>query len=139
MKIKSAKAEWFGDFRTGEGTITSGDFEAGYNFASVVGEAPGTSPTQVLGAALAGCYSGALTAALAKDKYSPKHVLTNADVHLEPNGAGFKVARIHLDAVAEVPDIEEAVFQEYAERVKKTCPVSEALAAIEITLDARLV
>jgi osmotically inducible protein OsmC len=37
-----------------------------------------------------------------------------------------------------VPGIDEAAFQQQAEGAKKNCPVSKALASVEITLNARL-
>ena len=39
---------------------------------------------------------------------------------------------------AEVPGIDDAAFQEQARQAKEGCPVSKALAATEITLEARL-
>jgi osmotically inducible protein OsmC len=40
---------------------------------------------------------------------------------------------------AEIPNIDNAKFQELAEGAKKGCPVSKALAATPITLKATLV
>jgi osmotically inducible protein OsmC len=37
-----------------------------------------------------------------------------------------------------VPGIDEKTFAEHAEATKLGCPVSKALAGVEITLDARL-
>ena len=59
--------------------------------------------------------------------------------HLEKVGEGFQITRIHLTTEAEVPGIDEAEFQETAEGAKKNCPVSQALAGVEIVLDAKLV
>ncbi|HEY6292502.1 MAG TPA: OsmC family peroxiredoxin, partial [Terriglobia bacterium] len=44
-----------------------------------------------------------------------------------------------LKVDAEVPGIDAAQFQEFAEGAKKNCPVSKALAATPITLQAALV
>jgi len=54
-------------------------------------------------------------------------------------GDGFKITKIHLDTEAKVPGIDEKTFQEQGEAAKKGCPVSQALAGVEISLDAKLV
>ena len=60
-------------------------------------------------------------------------------VHLEQVGGGFKITRIQLDTEAEVARLDANAFREHAETAKKTCPVSMALAGVEISLNARLV
>jgi osmotically inducible protein OsmC len=65
-------------------------------------------------------------------------VHTTAKVHLEPVEGGFGITKIELVCEAEVPGIDAAAFKEQAEAAKKGCPVSKALAATPITLDARL-
>ena len=47
-------------------------------------------------------------------------------------------ARDDAAVVGTVPDIDEAKFQELAEKAKVNCPVSKALGAIDITLEAKL-
>ena len=64
---------------------------------------------------------------------------TTADVHLVKTEAGFAIPRIELRTEAEVPGIDAARFQEIAAGAKAGCPVSKALAGVEISLDARLV
>ena len=61
----------------------------------------------------------------------PAYALTVAD-------GGFKINRIDLLANASVDGIGEEEFQRIAEATKQGCPVSKALAAVDITLDARL-
>lgn len=80
----------------------------------------------------------ALSAGLRKAGFSPKSVETKATVHLGPVEGGFGITKIELETVAEVPDIDDAKFQELAGEAKKGCPISKALAATEITLSARL-
>jgi osmotically inducible protein OsmC len=141
MAIRTARAEWTGDFRSGLGTIRpgSGAFEADYSFASIFRDGPGTNPIEILGASLAGCFTGALAAGLVKEGYAPKRICTDAEVHLVPDGKGFTIGRIHLHARTEVTGIDEAAFVECAELAKRTCPVAQALIAVEITLQAELV
>jgi osmotically inducible protein OsmC len=80
----------------------------------------------------------ALSAGLGKAGFSPKSVETKATVHLNPVEGGFGITKIELETEAEVPDIDDAKFQEIADGAKKGCPVSKALAATEITLNAKL-
>jgi osmotically inducible protein OsmC len=54
-------------------------------------------------------------------------------------GEGFKITRIELKTEGEVPGIDEAAFLEHAEGAKANCPVSQALAGVDISLDAKLV
>jgi len=48
-------------------------------------------------------------------------------------------AAMTADTEGEVPGIDEKTFQELAEGAKKGCPVSKALASVNIELKAKLV
>jgi lipoyl-dependent peroxiredoxin len=141
MPVRSAEAVWEGDLQTGKGTMRfgSGAFEGQYSFASRFEEGVGTNPEELIAAAHAGCFSMALSAALARAGNTPKRVETTARVRLEKVGEGFSITRSDLVCEADVPGIDEATFQETAEGAKKTCIVSRALGALEITLEAKLV
>jgi osmotically inducible protein OsmC len=80
----------------------------------------------------------AFSAGLERAGHTPNSVETVATVHLSPADGGFKISRIDLVTSADVPGIEEGAFQEAAQAAKAGCPVSKALAAVEITLDASL-
>ena len=71
-------------------------------------------------------------------KTNPEKVETTAKVHLNKVESGFKIETIVLDMEAKVADIDEAKFQELAETAKKGCPVSQALASVNIELNAKL-
>ncbi|MFN2239063.1 MAG: OsmC family protein [Thermoanaerobaculia bacterium] len=60
-------------------------------------------------------------------------------MHLEKVGEGFGITRIELSCEAEIPGMDDAAFQKAADGAKKNCPVSKALAGVEISLDAKLV
>jgi osmotically inducible protein OsmC len=141
MPVRKANAVWEGNLKVGQGKVAlgSGAFEGRYSFGSRFEEAGGTNPEELIGAAHAGCFSMALTAGLGRSGFNPKRVATSAKVHLEKVGEGFKITRIELDNESEVPGIDEAAFQEHAKKAKEGCPVSQALAGVEITLNARLV
>jgi osmotically inducible protein OsmC len=141
MPVRSASAVWNGSLKEGNGTMkmASGAYEGAYSFGSRFQEDPGTNPEELIAAAHAGCFSMALSAGLGKAGHEVTRVATTAKAHLEKVGDGFQITRIHLTTEAEVPGIEEAEFKEQAEGAKKNCPVSQALAGVEIVLDAKLV
>lgn len=141
MATRNGSAVWEGTLKEGKGTVKlgSGAFEGQYSFASRFEEGTGTNPEELIGAAHAGCFSMALAAGLTKAGFSPKRVATTAKVHLGQSGGGFKITLIELETEAEIPGIDEQGFQEQAEAAKKNCPVSQALAATDITLSAKLV
>jgi osmotically inducible protein OsmC len=140
MAIRKAEAVWEGNLREGRGNVKlgSGAFEGAYSYTSRFEEGAGTNPEELIGAAHAGCFSMALSADLAGAGYTPQRVHTTAQVSFERVEGRATITRIHLDTQAQVPGIDEKTFLEYAEGAKKGCPVSRALASVEITLNARL-
>ena len=140
MPARRADAVWEGDLKGGRGTMkmASGAYEGRYSFGSRFEEAAGTNPEELIAAAHAGCFSMALSGALGKAGHAPERVSTTAKAHLEKVGEGFRITRMELATVARVPGIDEATFREAAEGAKTNCPVSKALAGVEISLDARL-
>ncbi len=141
MPIRHADAVWEGSLKDGNGKVAlgSGAFEGKYSFASRFEEAGGTNPEELIAAAHAGCYSMALSATLGRSDFTPTRVATTAKVHFGKIEAGFRITRIDLTTEASVPGIDDAAFQEIAKTAKETCPISVALGAVEITLDAKLV
>ncbi len=140
MPIRNADAEWTGGLKGGKGTMAfaSGAYEGQYSFSSRFEEGTGTNPEELIAAAHAGCFSMQFSALLEAAGHVPDRVATTADVHLDPDGGGFTVTRIHLRSQAQVAGIDEAEFQKVAGEAKRTCPVSRLLTGAEITLDATL-
>ena len=141
MPVRKANAVWEGNLPSGKGTIAfgSGAFEGPYSFGSRFEGASGTNPEELIAAAHAGCFSMALSHGLAVGGHKPKRVQTDAKVHLDKVGDGFKITLIELVCEAEVPEISEDAFMKAANEAKEGCPVSQALSAVEIKLDATLV
>jgi osmotically inducible protein OsmC len=140
MPARTANARWEGGLKDGKGNMRlgGGAFEGQYSFSSRFEEGAGTNPEELIAAAHAGCFSMALSNGLAKAGHIPTRVETTANVHLDKVEGGFGITRIDLRTEAEVPGIDDAAFKEQADTAKANCPVSKALAAVEITLDARL-
>ena len=137
MGISKASASWQGGFKDGKGTMKGGHapeatFSAGTRFEGQ----EGSNPEELIGAALAGCFSMALTLGLEKAGLQPKRVDTTAEVKLERLETGFTITGIDLVTKAVVPGVEAAKFQQIAEDTKKGCPVSKVLAATKISLTA---
>ncbi|MGO9196610.1 MAG: OsmC family protein [Acidimicrobiales bacterium] len=143
MPARTGEAEWKGDLREGGGEVSfgSGAFRGAYSFKSRFEDEEGksgTNPEEMIAAAHAACYSMALSNALATKGHTADRVHTTATVHLVRSDSGFGISRIDLVCEAEVPGIDEEAFRLEAEGAKANCPVSKALAAVEITLAATL-
>ena len=140
MAERSAKAEWNGSLMEGKGKMAlgSGMFEGAFSFNTRMGDEPGTNPEELLGASLAGCYTMALNATLEKSGKPASSVKTDAKVFFGKDDSGFAIKHIDLETTAVVEGIEEDEFLRITEEVKKTCPISKALAAVTINLKANL-
>ncbi len=140
MPVRTAEARWEGNLREGRGSVRlgSGAYDGPYSFVSRFEQGSGTNPEELIGAAHAGCFSMALAAGLIRAGFAPTSIHTSAAVHLEKVDEAFTITRIELQTEAEIPGITEATFLEQAGSAKENCPVSRALAGVEIELQARL-
>ena len=140
MPTRNAEAEWKGNLLEGSGTIKlgSGAFEGAYDWRSRSADGALTNPEELIGAAHAGCFSMALSAQLANNNTPANRIHTAAKVHLEKLESGFAITKIELTTEADVPNLDDARFQELAATAKTGCPVSKALAGTEIHLQATL-
>jgi osmotically inducible protein OsmC len=118
--------------------LGSGAFEGSYSFKSRMEDGPGTNPEELIGAAHAGCFSMALANGLTQAGHKPQEIRTTASVHFDKAEQGWGITRIELATEGNVPGIDDASFKRLAEEAKKNCPVSKALAATPITLNATL-
>src|SRR5919108_5165087 len=141
MPVRSAEAVWEGDLQDGKGTLRlgSGAFDGAYSFSSRFEEGTGTNPEELIGAAHAECFSMAFALGLEQAGHAPESIRTVANVSIESQDGGFAITHSRLETEASVPGIEESEFKRVAEEAKAGCPVSKALAGVEIELDARLV
>jgi len=140
MPVRKAEAVWEGTLSKGKGKMRlgSGAFEGNYSFASRFADGTGTNPEELIAAAHAGCFSMAFSLFLEMAGFTAEHIRTTAKVHIDKVGEGFKITVIELEAEARVPGIDEKKFLELAEATKTGCPVSQALAGVEIRLKAIL-
>jgi len=139
MIDRKADARWEGNLREGRGTIRlgSGAFDGPYSFGTRFESAPGTNPEELLGAALAGCFTMALSMLLTTAGHPPASLETTAMVHLDKVGEGFALTGIDLVTRGKVPGQTQAEFQRLAEDAKANCIISKAL-TVPMTLQATL-
>ncbi|MEX0779537.1 MAG: OsmC family peroxiredoxin [Balneolales bacterium] len=136
MPTRKAEAKWNGDLKSGNGVmkVGSGAFEGSYSFSSRFENGEGTNPEELIGAALAGCFSMSLSHELTGAGYEPKSTATNADVHFEKG-----IKEITLNTQVEVSGVSDDEFQKIAEGARKNCHVSRALTGTTISLNAKMI
>jgi lipoyl-dependent peroxiredoxin len=141
---RSSQAIWHGPGKDGKGTLTSTSGalnQTPYSFAarfeSVDGKM-GTNPEELIAAAQAGCFTMALSFQLSGAGYVPTELKTTANVIVKQKESGFEIGEIQLVLEGKVPGVTEEKFLELAQVAKKNCPVSKALAAVPISLTAKL-
>lgn len=140
MTTRTATARYEGLGKAGTGSLTtqSGVLDnQKYGFNTRFGDEPGTNPEELVAAAHAGCFTMALSFALAREGFEDGTLETVAKVKLEQDGGGFTITRSDLVLTARVPGIDDAKFQEIAKGAKEQCPLSKLMNA-EITLEATL-
>lgn len=137
MANRTSEAIWQGTLKEGNGVMKlgSGAYEGSYTRASRFEDGPGTNPEELIAAAHAGCYSMFLSALLSNNNFVPTRIHTTALVHM---AAGPTITGIDLTCQAEVPGVGAEQFASLAEEAKTKCPVSKALASVEIKLQATL-
>jgi osmotically inducible protein OsmC len=137
-----ATAHWQGDLKSGAGKLStpaSGLLaDTPYGFNTRFGNQKGTNPEELIAAAHAGCFTMALSARLTDAGHPPASLDTRAEVDLSMEG-GPSISAIRLTVKADVPGMDAVTFRQLAEDAEKHCPVSRALSAVPITLDASLV
>lgn len=136
---RTASTHWEGTLFEGAGKVTlesSGLGTYDVSWPSRAEEANGkTSPEELIAAAHSSCFSMAFSNGLAKNETPATALDTTAAVDFTP---GTGITGIKLTVRGVVEGIDNATFVELAEAAKAGCPVSQALSAVEITLDAAL-
>ena len=136
MPTRSASAEWKGTLKEGNGVMNlpDGKFEGPYTFVSRFESGEGTNPEELIGGAIAGCFSMFLSALISKEDITPTSIQTTAAVTLETTDDGPAITSIQLDTSADVPGISDEKLQELAQTAKEKCPISKLYAGTEISL-----
>ena len=140
---RDATTHWTGGLRDGTGNVTldssnSGQFEVTFpsRFESPDGK---TSPEELIAAAHSACLAMNLSGVLGQEGITADSIDVSAEVTLSTTAAaGATISGIDITLRAAVPGLDAARFAELASTAERTCPVSKALAATKITLDAAL-
>ena len=136
----SASAHWAGNLKEGAGTVSSqsGALSGlGYSYKSrFVDETgkSGTNPEELIAAAHSSCYAMQFSAYLAENG-TPGEVKVSSVVEID--AGTIKGSALTVEGKA--PGIDAAKFEELAQKAKANCPVSKALGAITVTVDAKLI
>jgi osmotically inducible protein OsmC len=139
MTVRStASAEWKGTLKEGAGQMRLGGANLGeYTWASRFETGKGTNPEELVAAALAGCFSMNLSGVLTSRGKPPTAIRSKAHVTIVP---GVGINKLEIETEADVPNIDNAAFQDAARHAKDTCPVAMALASVkDVSLRAKLV
>ena len=145
MPTRSARTAWNGGLQDGSGQVELTSSRAGtfdVNFPKRAAEdADGTtSPEELVAAAHSACYAMSLSNLVTEAGGTVQALDVSADVTLGPDkeAGGFKLTGIKLTVRGEVDGLDDAAFKDAAAKAKADCPISKALAAVDITLDAAL-
>ena len=144
MPTRTARTAWNGNLLEGSGQVelTSsgvGTYEVSFPKRAADDADGTTSPEELIAAAHSACLAMALSNEIAQAGGTPQALDIQADVTLGPDPAGgFRITGIKLTVRGEVDGLDEAGFAKAAQGAKEGCPVSKALAAVDITLDAAL-
>jgi len=133
MAITSnASTTWTGGLGSGSGTTTLGTgstFDLTWRARAEEGGA--STPEEFIAAAHASCFAMAFSHTLEQAGHAPESLDTTAKVSFVA-GTGITTSVLTVSGV--VPGIDQARFAELAEQAKAECPVSQALAGIDIQL-----
>ena len=137
---RKAGVLWTGDLRTGQGFISTESkalFELPYTYATRFTEEVGLNPEELIAAAHAACLSMSVASTLKKNGFNPVQTETTATcTFASKNGSGHEITKMRLHVRCEIPDIDEATFEDLVKVADENCPVSNLLRdrlKIEIT------
>lgn len=144
MPTRTGRTAWNGGLQDGSGQVEltssgAGTFDVSFPKRAADDADGTTSPEELIGAAHSACFAMSLSNEIAKAGGVPVALDVSADVTLGPDPAGgFQITGIALTVRAEVEGLDDEGFQAAAGAAKLGCPVSKALTAVPITLDAAL-
>lgn len=139
MPTRKASAVWNGGLKGGNGSFKGETGLGGaYSFGSRFENASGSNPEELLAAAEAACFSMALSGNLEKNGTPATKIETSAACTIEKVDDKMTVTKIALTVSAVVPKLDKATFDRLVEDTRTGCPVSRALKAVPITVQATL-
>ncbi len=142
MAERTATTQWEGDLAHGNGVLNGASgalSDLAVTWASRTQRSDGkTSPEELIAAAHASCFSMALANELTQAGSAPERLEVSAKVTLDQRDGSPTVTTSELTVSGRVPGIDDSAFQQSAAAAGANCPVSRALAGVEITVSATL-
>ncbi len=139
MGISHANSTWTGSLEAGTGSMHPANGpEVPFSLGTRFQGKKGSNPEEMIGAALSGCFSMALSKALADAGMTPESIETTAKVHLDKDIVGFAIPKIELSTTVRASGGDQEQLTAIALETKAQCPVGKALTAVEITVLAVL-
>ncbi|WP_432563603.1 OsmC family peroxiredoxin [Kineococcus sp. SYSU DK003] len=137
--VRRATAGWTGSDSAGSGTIAlgSGAFEGAYSLRSRVGDERHTNPEELIGAAVAGCFTMSLANKLTEDGAEVVQLETSAATRMAGGDGGFSITEVAMTLTAKVRGASVERVEELARQAHESCPVARALAGTNVTLTVR--
>ena len=140
MSTRNAKAQWNGTLKEGKGVMNFSNYSGPFTFASRFEEGKGTNPEELVGAAIAGCYSMFLSALIGGENLDPKSIETDVFVELGKDDTGSCITNIKLVCDVSCEGLSQEKFNELSQAAKAKCPISRLYAGgtAKIELEATL-
>lgn len=142
MAERTATTAWDGDLAHGSGILNGASgalSELAVTWASRTERSDGkTSPEELIAAAHSSCFAMALSHELTQAGSPPEHLEVTSKVTLDQRDGAPTVTTSELTVTGSVPGIDQQAFADAAAGAAKNCPISRALAGVEISVDATL-
>ncbi len=142
MARRIAQAEWTGELANGRSEVSIGGEHLGLAYTPAwLQEGAGTNPEELLAAAHAASFAMALQAAFSRADRRAQVIRARAELHLDHRDDGWTITRsdlegqVTLENEPSMRDMFQSEFERIVEEAASNCPVSRALAGMEITVD----
>ncbi len=139
---RTATTAWDGELAHGSGVVTGASGGLGdlpVTWASRTERSDGkTSPEELVAAAHSSCFAMALAHGLTQAGSPPERLEVSAKVTLDQHDDAPTVTTSELTVTGRVPGIDQAAFEQAASDAGRNCPISRALAGVEIRVQATL-
>ena len=143
MPTRTARTAWNGGLQDGTGQVELSSSQVGtfeVDFPKRASDDPQgvTSPEELIAAGHSACFAMSLSNELAQVGGTPHGIEVTAEVDLGPDSerGGFILTAIRLKAVIEVDGLDDEGFQKGVAAAEAGCPVSKALRAVDVTVEA---
>ncbi|MDR8389981.1 OsmC family peroxiredoxin [Aliifodinibius sp. S!AR15-10] len=141
MPIRISKATWSYDLYNGIGfaKLNSNSDGSYYTHSSRFKNGKGTNPEELIGAALASCFSMTLANVLEDESHEPHNILVKVLVKFEVIETEPTISRIGMFIEAEVPNVTDNKFDECIKIAEEKSPIIKFFNKAMVMTDAKLI